>query len=59
MKKNQYTTPAVLVSMMIPGHTIALSSVNEQGTAAGFSGETGNVEDAAVKDSKNIWDNSW
>ena len=59
MKRNQYTTPTILVVMMETGRMIALSGVNEQGTAAGFSKETGSVEEAAVKDNKNIWDEGW
>ena len=54
MKKNQYTTPSVLIVMMETGRMISLSRVNEEGTAAGFSNETGSVEEAAVKDNKSI-----
>ena len=59
MKRTQYTIPTILVVMMETGRMIAFSGVNEQGTAAGFSNETGSVEEAAVKDNKNIWDEGW
>ncbi len=59
MKRTQYTTPSVLIVVMEAGRMVALSRVNEQGTAAGFSNETGSVEEAAVKDNKNIWDEGW
>lgn len=59
MKRTQYTTPTILVVMMETGRMIALSGVNEQGTAAGFSKETGNVEEAAVKNNNTIWDENW
>jgi len=52
-------TPSVLVVVMEAGRMVALSRVNEQGTVAGFSNETGSVEEAAVKDNKNIWDEGW
>lgn len=59
MKKTQYTTPSMLIVAMETERMIALSRVNEQGTAAGFSKETGSVEEAAVKDNKTIWDENW